>query len=499
MSEHFISRDEAESDLLSCAAYLAESIESNDGRAQAMMAVVPQYLAKGEVDLAAELSNTVDDPYVRDRLLIAVAETCAGIGDDEYALQLVEAMDDHGMQAQARERIGLKLASAGGIEKARTVADDMDHSDNVLAGIAVRQHADGNASDALETVGEIEFPSAAAHALVAMAAGSVEKENLEQAVDLLDRAIAPAEETEHEEERIRSLIDIGNSFIAAKRNDRAVETFDKARGYADVLDNIHRDNFLSAVSLGFLRAGSLELADRTLDSVRDKTQIATALLGFARELWRRDEKTEASDALDEAYSILKSQKEIETRDSKARFALFVNIAVQFAGFEKGERAIGIAHEIVDENEEINALGQIANILTIQKNPELASTALNAIREDAQRTFALISLSDTSAANGDKENATAFLDEASSLAEEVPQLVSRSSAYNALAFRYFKLGDPEKAQQAADTNLATIVSIKDESSRVTAMTDLAKVFEDCGFEVAAEQKETVQSLLIPARI
>ena len=40
-------------------------------------AVVPRYLANGDVDLAAELANTVDDPFTRDRLLIHVAEKCA--------------------------------------------------------------------------------------------------------------------------------------------------------------------------------------------------------------------------------------------------------------------------------------------------------------------------------------------------------------------------------------------------------------------------------------
>ena len=62
MSEHFISREKAESDILSCAAFLAERIKSGDGHAEAMRAVVPRYLARGNVDLAAELSDAVDDP-----------------------------------------------------------------------------------------------------------------------------------------------------------------------------------------------------------------------------------------------------------------------------------------------------------------------------------------------------------------------------------------------------------------------------------------------------
>ena len=36
MTDHFISRQEAESDLLSCASFLGESIETADGHAESM-------------------------------------------------------------------------------------------------------------------------------------------------------------------------------------------------------------------------------------------------------------------------------------------------------------------------------------------------------------------------------------------------------------------------------------------------------------------------------
>jgi tetratricopeptide (TPR) repeat protein len=497
MSEHFISREDAERDLLACAAYLAEAIQSNDGRAQAMIAVVPRYLEKAEVDLAAELANTVEDPYIRDRLLIAVAETCAAIDDDEYALQLVEAMEDPGMQAQAREKIGLRLASMGKLEKARAVADLMDHRDNVLAGVAIHQHAEGSVDESLATVGEIGFPSAAAHALVAMANVSVEKGDAERAAELLERSLVPAEEIEHEEERIRTLADIASSFIAAGRNDRAVETFDTARGHADVLDNIHRDNFLAAISLGFLRAGSLEFADRTLDSVRDKTQIATALLGFAREFWRNDDKTEAMDALDEAYSILKSQRESETRDSKARFALYANIAVQFAGFEKGERAIEIANEITDEEQAMNALSQIARVLTVRRDDDLARQALNGIPDDAYRMFALIALSDTVAESDEREKAVALLDEAIVLAEEVPQLASRSSAYVGIAQRFAKLDQTERFDAAVKKTLEMVTMIKDESTKAAALTELSALTDELGVTIGEGDRVALKAIVTQA--
>src|SRR6476661_7063108 len=111
MSEHLIPFEDAASDPLACAAYIAEAIRSGDGRASAMEAVVPHFVRRGDVDLAAELANTVDDPYTRDRLLIKVAEKCAEIDDVNYAVQLADAVDDRGLRLQALESIGLRCAS----------------------------------------------------------------------------------------------------------------------------------------------------------------------------------------------------------------------------------------------------------------------------------------------------------------------------------------------------------------------------------------------------
>ncbi len=69
----------------------------------------------------------------------------------------------------------------------------------------------------------------------------------------------------------------------------------------------------------------------------------------------------------------------------------------------------IAHEIVDEELSMKALGQIAQVMTVQENEDLPRQALAAIPDDAHRMFALIALSDTVAAQ--REKAIAFLDEA----------------------------------------------------------------------------------------
>ena len=497
MAEHFISRTEAEQDLLSCAAYLAERITSIDGHADAMTAVVQQYVAKGNVDLAAELANTVDDPYTRDRLLAGVAEKCAEANDEDYGLQLADAVEDDGLRSQAMELIGLQLASKGKFDKALEIAESMHHADGVLAAVAVKQASEGLDSSALEITDRIEHAGAAVTAFIEIASREIPDGNLERAIEFLERAVEKAADIEHTEEQARAYCDIGSAFIEAGRNDRAIETFDKARSTAETIDNVHRDPFLSLTAQGFLRAGSLDLADRTLYLVVDKTSIASCLLGYSREFWRKGEHDEALEALEEAYAMLESQHERETRDHKARFRLFTSIAAQFAGFEKGERAIDIAERIQDEAERTSALTQIAGVLTLRKEDDEARHAFRAIGEDGDRTFALVSMSDARSKNDDREGAIELLNEASELAESVPQLTFRAAAYNEIGKRLNGFGENSSAQKMFVNALTAIASVRDESAKAVALAGTAQVVAESGIELPHAAHELMKAIAAKA--
>ncbi len=491
---HLITIEEAQNNLLSCAAFLTEDIRSSDGYSEAMKTIVPRYIEKGDVDLAAELADTVQDPFVRDRLLMLVAEKCAAIDDDEYAFQLTGAIEEFGMQEASRERIILQKSLKGEFEKALQIADGLTHKSEALAIIAVNQAAQSQEENALQTIEQIDFPNAKVSALQNLASINLQKSEDAKAVGLLEKASEAANEIEHNEEKIRAFIEIGNNFIEAKRSDKAVETFDKAKINAENLDNVHRDAFLSNISQGFLRSGSLDLADRTLDLVSDKMQMASTLVGFAQEFWRKDEREEAVEVLEEAYAILKSQQDKETRDSRAKYALFAAISVQFARFEKPERAIEIAQGNEDEMQANSALAQIAQVCAAQGKDDWMRQAIQAINEDASRMFALIGVSDAKKNSDKKEEAVGILNEAAHLAETVPQFSSRSSAYNELAKRFIEYGDTERARGISRENLETIAQIRDESSRAVALANMEELYNQAGFSLIDPEKEILLSLM-----
>lgn len=476
MPDHFISIEKAENDLLDCAAYLAERIKSSDGHAEAMNSIIPQYLAKGDVDLAAELANAIDDPFSRDKLLIAVAVKCAEVDDEDYGLQLADAIEDHGLQSQAFERIGLILAGKGKLERAAEVGDLMGHSDFVDAAIAVHESSTGNDAAADETIENIEFPTARVSALQQIGASQIDAGKTAEGIATIEEAVAAAGEIEHDEEQIRTLCGLGNVFLDAKANDKAIETFDLAKSTAETLDNQHRDYFLVTCAMGFLNSGSTDLADRTLDLVTDKTHMASAMLGFARHYWGKDEKDDALDSVEEAYAIIKSQGDGETRDSKARNALFTNISTQFAAFGKGERAVEAAFENPDPNQQMNGLAQIAQIMTMKGDDAFARDTISQIEDDSNRLFALIAMADTKRKLEDRPAAIEILDEASTLAETVPQLSARSEVLNEIADRFVTLGESEKTRTTAIENLNVISQIRDESTRAVSIANLAAIYD-----------------------
>ncbi len=498
MAEHQIAIEEAKSDLLACAAFLAENIKNSDGHSEAMKEVVPRYLEKGAVDLSAELANTVDDPFTRDRLLMLVAERCAAIDDDEYAFQLVEAIEDYGTQAQAREHIALQKSAKGDYAKALEIAGALDHGDYAYADIAVRQIENGDETSGFQVLDKIEFPNAKVAALQNIALLELKKGDAAKAIQLFENAVQSTVEIEFAEEKVRALTDIGNHYAEANQNGLAIEIFDKAKNAAETIDGVHRDSLLGAIALGFLRAGSLELADRTLDSVTDKTQMASALVGFSQKFSEGGEPDEAVESLEEAYQILKSQREREIRDSRARYNLWATIAVEFARTEKAERAVEIAQEISDETAQTSALKQIAYVCTLRNRDELARQAVAAIGDDAQKMFALIGTSDAKNKLNKPDEALRVLREAETLCETVPQLASRSAAYNELAKRFYACGDPEKARELLRENLQNVSGIRDESVRVAALAQLADIHGELKFDLSAAEKETLEMMVRKAK-
>ncbi|MGH9820050.1 MAG: tetratricopeptide repeat protein, partial [Pyrinomonadaceae bacterium] len=345
-----------------------------------------------------------------------------------------------------------------------------------------------------ETLNRIELAVAKVSALQGIALWHMEQGGGEKASDNLDLAVAAAKEIEHGEEKIRALGEIAVSYIDAKKNDKAVETYSGARDEAEILTSLHRDVFLSGIAIGFLKAGDIDLADAALDLVADKTQMSSGLLGFARIYWERGEKEDANEALEEAYSIARSQKDNEIRDSRASDNLMGLIAAQYASFGKPERAIEVAQENRDDGERVSALARIAQTSILEGNDDASQQAIRGIEDEANRVFSLIGVAEAHAKLGDNEKAGGSLDEAIGMAADLPQPMMRTSVFETAAPLYAKFGSPENAREVCGMALETIGIIRSDSERAIALAALADVYRMSGLEPGQNEKEMITAIL-----
>lgn len=483
MNQQLIGREDAENNLLSCATFIAANIKSSDGYAESVKELLPYYLQKDEVDLAAELVDSINDSFTRDQLLSAVAEKCAELDDDEYALQLAGAVEDINLQSIALEKVASQKAVKKQFEKACSIADDLDHASNAYAEIANNQDKE----EALQTIEKIEYPTIKVQALQNIAVNSED-------YSLLDQTIGIIKEIELDEERINALISVAHLYTEAKLNDRAIGILDVARQVGEKLEGVRKDNLLSQISLGFLQAGSISLADSTLDLVEDKTEIARTLVGYSKDYYEKGEESEAIEILDEAYQILKSQKETETRNSKAKFDLFGAIAVNLANAKEFEKAIDIALENPYQEIRNITLSQIAQICVLKEQEQFAKQAIDAIDDETEKTAATMNLSDVYRRLEKTDEALKQLNEAHFNIDNVQQLSIKSLILNRLAGRYNIFGETEKARGLCTDSLQIVSKILDETTRVSALAKLADTVETLEFKLNDSEKEILRFII-----
>ncbi len=486
--------EEARNDLLSCAIYLAGKINSNEAQALTLKPIILRCLEKDDVDNAAHFADIINDSFTRNQMLIAVISKCVQLDDDEYAFQLIEAIDEYGTQATARETIAIQKALKGDFAKALEIAETLEHPSHSYAAIAINQAKKGFENEALETLQRIDFHKSVVEALEAITTDCLEQKQVGKAVAFLEIALEESENIEFAEDKIRALFEIANLFVEAEKNDRAIETLAKAAAETEKIDGLHKDGLFANIAVGYLKAGSLDLADRTLDEVGDKTQVANCLVGFSQVFDKEGEKEDSLDSLEEAYAILNSQQENEIRDSNSRHQLFSAIAVQFARLEKIERAIEIAHENPDVFQTNLALANISQLCVLQGNDEMAQQATKGIDSDSQRLTALVGLSDAKNQIDKKTEAVEFLDEAVTLIETIPQFIARTDTQNELANRFGFYGETEKARKLASASLQTVGEILGNDNRSLALSELAKVFEKYDFQLSDEDKELLGTLV-----
>jgi tetratricopeptide (TPR) repeat protein len=491
MSAGIITKEEALTSLLHAAAFMAERLESVDGMSEAMNEIVPRFIEAGDVDTAAALADLTADPLTRDRLLVLVAEKCIEKRDDEYGLQLVEAIDDLSLAAGATERIALKMIERGDIEDALRIASKLGHPDEVLRLAAIEKYRVGAFEESLSIASTIEAPAtktSLAMSLVKLASDSGSQIEIDNQLKNAERHAADIDLLE---ESLTFLIEIGNLCIEIGRSDLAIGIFEKARTQVEALSWPHRDNLLAAIAVGLFAAGSVSLADIALDLVTDKSVVARTLSTFSHYLRKQGSESDAVEVLDEAHEILKSQKEKEIRDFRSDNAAWRLVALQYALSAESEKCISVVNDMPDAESQSVAASQCAVVFASSTSDETWRELFKKIDEPITRAATLIAISEDWIKNDRIEEATQLLEECGKMVEEIDQPIASCGVLTDMVSIFMKMGETGRASEKLGEAISVCSSIVNTSNQAVALARLSSKVDSDKLALTEKISETLR--------
>ena len=485
----FINQEEAETDLLHCAAFVGERIANTDAHAAAVSDAARLFAVKGELDLAAGLADSIRDPHARDAAVAEVARQCVDFNDDEYGLQLIAALEDYGVQQQARHNIAIAQSRQNRLDDALTTVGTMDDAQTTLAEIAVMSARSDDETTARRLLEQVDDAVLRTQVFTQIARERIKRGALPDRV--LDESLAEIEHIEFIEERAPLLLDVARCYAEAKVEQRALEILEKTAQLAERLEGRFRDQTLLQTAALFARLGKFERAEQIARGIVDLQQTATAHVFFADEHLLRESREAVWQDLEEGLAILKSQPERQIRDSQARFALLAAIAIRFAQAEKFDRALEIAHENPDDNQRDAALTGIAAACARQAQNDLATQAVNDIGEPAQRVAAIVNLAKIEKPNPEKS--AELLRAATSSSDDIEQFSLRASALSDIAVAYYEQGEHEQAAELLAAGLQTAAQIQSQGFQSNALARLSEIYEKLGSALNQSDAETLRQI------
>jgi tetratricopeptide (TPR) repeat protein len=494
MTTKITTKEEALADLLHAAAFLAEGVASVDGMAEAMNEVVPRFLERGEVDMAAALADVTADPLTRDRLLVIVAEKCIEKRDDEYGMQLVEAIEDLSLSAGAMERVALKLIARGDFEPAFGIAATLGHPDEVFKSAAIERYKSGAFEEALQIASKVTVSAAKASLAMAFARTASENESTIEFENQIKNAERYALDVDLPEESATLLIELGNLCAELGRKDLAVRVFEKARETAETLTWPHRENLLGASAVGFFVFGSVTLADLALDLIDDKSVIARTLATFAHQMRKAGDKGGAVQALEEAFEILGSQKEREIRDYRANNNAWRAVALQFALSGEYDKSVKVVNEIPDPESRSAALSQCAVVFSDSDLNHDWRGMIDKIADPVLELATLIAIAANQSQKSDAESSQLLLDECVRRLNGIEQPLAACSILTDIFDSYSKVGEAEKAAQCLREALRTCSSIINVSNQAMVLARLSSKVDSNSFPIGEAETRLINSII-----
>jgi tetratricopeptide (TPR) repeat protein len=492
--------NEVDIDFLSCALAVAQTVHG-DGYSEIIETVAVLYAKRGDSDRAVELADPIPDPYLRDRAIGAIATNSVDAETSDFASDLLDSIEDPSLHELALEQIAIKYAERGDFDRAKAIANDLVNAGTVLGEIALIYANNGLFPEALDLANTIELAVTRATTLGQLASLAAKKERKDEAVALLEEAVAATGEIEFADDHVYGLVGLASVFEELGDKERAFELLVEANARcAEIEDSSAagisatsvRDEALSQVAGGLSNLQFLEKADLVLEVIEDPFQFSQATLQLALAYQKSEQHEKAAELLDQAVEITSEEQVWSEQAVHTRNNLLAKLAYAYATCDNYEESLKVAQTIDSSSIKVSVLTEIAK----KGIPAgLRATQVTELMPDSTaKSSCWLAINEVLVAANETEPAENAIGWSIAEAETIQIPYEKSLAMGEIAVRLMASDQPGRANDLFAKAILSIEEIEGNYQKARALLNLAQKYQSADRKLTDAERDQLQSIV-----
>src|SRR5438874_6804896 len=444
------------SSFLDCAVEIAQAIDNLEGRAEVISLIAIKYAESGQLNVAVDLVETINDSYQRDQAHAALAAKCIEVDAPDYAEKVCDLIEDETAYALATEGMAVAYAESGTFEESIALTQRLTDSAPTLSRIALAFVARGHPVQALEVGRTIDYPDLKAPVLVELAAHALHDGRNTDAAELLQEATNAAEEIEFAEPRISILVSIASLNGKCGQPAQALDILARAYQLCKESEDLAKDSALAQIAGGFAELHRYDQADQLIEEIENPFQFAHANVKVAIECYQTGDSTRALTLFADALEIGRDEEVYGAETLMMRETLLYKLAVCYATVGHREEGLQVIEMMDSQYQQHRALGEIAKLYVRTGNNSQVFEVTEMIRDDYARVLCEMEIVDAFIASGQFPLADHMLPQALARAAKIERANQRALALMEIAPR---LARREQASKASDVLFEALTALQ----------------------------------------
>ena len=488
-------------DLLAATLTVTNTIDG-DEHSEIAEAIAIEYARRNDMEKAVEVMETVQDPYLREKGIGALAVLAVDAGDSQFADELLNNVEDPSLLTVALEQMAVGHARRGDFETALQLSNELGDPAHAFGEIAVTYAAKGFPEQAVELARSIESALPRTLAFVQIALEAITQNNASLATELLTEATESAADIEFPEDQVDALVTIANVHEKLGETDAAYEQLLAAIRVCDEIESTSgvitatsvRDHELAIIAAALANLKFFEKADEVLETVEDPFKFALGSKELALVYHKNQREKEANELLDQAVEITEEAEVVSEQATALQQEVYSNLAYAYAATGQIEKALEVAdlvHRVALKHHWLEEIGKVA----VQRGSDPLVIS-DSFADAASKSSFWLAVSDTYSALNRVEEAGEALTLAMKCADDSSaRPYEQALAFNQIATRLATNGRLEQSSQLFQRTLTTIPTIASSTRKALVLLDLSRKYGKLGRELNDQELSLLRETLL----